>query len=98
MKVKANIIYLVIIAFLISLLIIGHQINKKNSASKKNEIQNLIQQFKTRNNQLAKIQKKLFENGKNINDIVNKTEINFKKVFIDKKFDNFKNYSFKIYN
>ena len=97
MKVKANIIYLVIIAFLISLLIIGHQINKKNSASKKNEIQNLIQQFKTRNNQLAKIQKKLFENGKNINDIVNKTEINFKKVFIDKKFDNFKNYSFTKY-
>ena len=35
--------------------------------------------------------------GKNINDIVNKTEINFKKVFIDKKFDNFKNYSFTKY-
>ena len=38
MKVKANFIYLIIIAFLIALLIIGHQINKQNSASKKNEI------------------------------------------------------------
>ena len=52
MKVKANYIYLIIIAFLIALLIIGHQINKKSSASKKNEISNLVNQLKTRNNQL----------------------------------------------
>ena len=49
MKVKANFIYLIIIAFLIALLIIGHQINKKSSASKKNEILNIVNQLKTRN-------------------------------------------------
>ena len=78
MKVKANFIYLIIIAFLIALLIIGHQINKKSSASKKNEISNIVNQLKTRNNQLAKIQKKLFDDGKNLNNIINKITINWK--------------------
>ena len=66
MKVKANFIYLIIIAFLIALLIIGHQINKKSSASKKNEISNIVNQLKTRNNQLAKIQKKIIRRRKKL--------------------------------
>ena len=57
MKIKSNFIYLSIIILLVILLIFGHQINKQNSASKKNEISNMIEQLKTRNNQLAKIQK-----------------------------------------
>ena len=77
MKIRVNFIYILLIAFLIILLILGHQINKQNSASKKNEISNILQQLKIRNNQLVKIQKKLFENGKNLNDIINKEEINF---------------------
>ena len=82
MKIKSNFIYLLIIIFLVILLIFGHQINKQSSASKKNEISNILQQLKIRNNQLVKIQKKLFENGKNLNDIINKEEINFKSVYI----------------
>ena len=94
MKVKANFIYLIIIAFLIALLIIGHQINKKSSASKKNEISNIVNQLKTRNNQLVKIQKNLFEDGKNLNDIINKKEITFENIFKDKKLDGLNNFSY----
>ena len=98
MKVKANFIYLIIIAFLIALLIIGHQINKKSSASKKNEISNIVNQLKTRNNQLAKIQKKLFEDGKNLNDIINKKGITFENIFKDKKLDGLNNFSYSKYS
>ncbi len=98
MKIKSNFIYLLIIIFLIILLIFGHQINKKSSASKKNEISNILKQLETRNNQLAKIQKKLFEDGKNLNDIINKEEINFKSVFKDKKLSGLKNYSYSKYS
>ena len=98
MKIKSNFIYVSIIIFLIILLIFGHQINKKSSASKKNEISNILNQLKTRNNQLVKIQKKLFENGKNLNDIINKEEINFKKVFKDKKLNGLNNYSYSKYS
>ena len=98
MKIKSNFIYLSIIIFLIILLIFGYQINKKSSASKKNEISNILQQLKTRNNQLAKIQKKLFEDGKNLNDIINKEEINFKSVFQDKELNGLNNYSFSKYS
>ena len=72
------------------MLIFGYQINKKSSASKKNEISNIVNQLKTRNNQLAKIQKKLFEDGKNLNDIINKKEIILKNIFKDKKLEWFK--------
>ena len=82
MKVKANFIYLIIIAFLIALLIIGHQINKKSSASKKNEISNIVNQLKTRNNQLAKIQKNLFDDGKNLNEIIN-NRVKTRKYWVD---------------
>ena len=56
MKIKLNFIYLIIIIFLAFLLIYGYQINKKNSASKKNEISNISEQLNTRNIQLEKIQ------------------------------------------
>ena len=98
MKIKSNFIYVSIIIFLIILLIFGHQINKESSASKKNEISNILKQLKTRNNQLVKIQKKLFENGKNLNDIINKEEIDFKKVFKDKKLNGLNNYSYSKYS
>ena len=81
MRIKLNFIYLIIIIFLAFLLIYGYQINKKNSASKKNEISNITKQLNTRNIQLEKIQKKLIENGKNLNNIINQNEINFKNVF-----------------
>ena len=84
MKIRVNFIYILLIAFLIILLILGHQINKQNSASKKNEISNIVNQLKTRNNQLAKIQKNLFKEGKNLNDIINKKGITFENVFKDK--------------
>ena len=71
-------IYPALIILLTFLLIIGYFLNKKSSASKKNEISNILHQLKTRNNQLAKIQKNLFKDGKNLNDIINKDEINFK--------------------
>ena len=97
MKIKLNYIYLIIITFLISLLIFGYLLNKKSSASKKNEISNIVQQLKTRNTQIAEIQKNLFKNDKNINDLINQKEINFKKVVNDIQLADFDNYSFSKY-
>ena len=62
MKIKLNYIYLIIITFLISLLIFGYLLNKKSSASKKNEISNILQQLKTRNIQIGKYSKKFIQN------------------------------------
>ena len=93
MKTKFNYLYIFIITLLISLLIFGYLLNKRSSASKKNEISNILQQLKTRNIQISKIQKNLFKNGKNINDLINEKKINFKKVFEDKELANFKEYS-----
>ena len=98
MKIKLNYIYIIIITFLISLLIFGYFLNKKSSASKKNEISNILQQLKTRNIQIGKIQKNLIKNDKNINDLINPKEINFKLVFENKKLDEFKEYSFSKYS
>ena len=98
MKIKLNYIYLIIITFLISLLIFGYLLNKKSSASKKNEISNILQQLKTRNIQIGKIQKNLFKTDKNINNLINPKEINFKIVFENKELDNFKEYSFSKYS
>ena len=97
MKTKFNFIYIIIITFLISLLIFGYLLNKKSSASKKNEISNILQQLKTRNIQIGKIQKNLFKTGKNINNLVNPKEINFKVVFENKERDDLKEYSFSKY-
>ena len=93
MKTKLNYLYIFIITLLISLLVFGYLLNKRSSASKKNEISNILQQLKTRNLQISKIQKNLFKNGKNINDLINEKKINFKKVFENKEFANFKEYS-----
>ena len=45
MKIKSNFIYLITIIILILLLFSGYQLNKKSSASKKNEISNLTNQL-----------------------------------------------------
>ena len=47
----------ILIVFLVSLILLGHNLNKKSSFSKKNEISNFAKQLKKRNNQLVKIQK-----------------------------------------
>jgi len=87
-------IYQIIIIFLLGLLIFGYSLNKNSSISKKNEISIFAQQLKARNSQISKLQKKMFESGNNINNIINENEINFKKVFDDKKLINFNGYNF----
>tara|TARA_B100000035_G_scaffold285375_1_gene268897 strand:- start:30 stop:1433 length:1404 start_codon:yes stop_codon:yes gene_type:complete len=94
MNIFKKYIYQVIIIFLLGLLIYGHLLNKNSSSSKKNEISIFAQQLKTRNEQISKIQKKLFENGNNINNLINNNEINFKKVFENKKLVDFNGYNF----
>lgn len=90
-------IYLIIIIFLIGLLIYGYLLNKKSSASKKNEISNILYQLQIRKIQLNKIQKNLLKNGKNINDLINEKEISFKKIFENKKFTDLDGYSLSKY-
>jgi len=87
-------IFQILIIFLLGILVSGYLLNKHSSKSKKNEISNFAQQLKTRNSQLSKIQKKLFEKGMDINDLINKDEINFKKVFEDKRLIDFNGYNF----
>ena len=94
MKILKKYIYQILIITLLGLLIYGHLLNKKNSTSKKNEISNFAQQLKKRNIQLSKIQKNLFKEGMNINDLINRNEINFKKIFEDKKLIDFNGYNF----
>ena len=50
-------IYQILIVILVGIIILGHNLNKKSSFSKKNEISNFAKQLKKRNKQLAKIQK-----------------------------------------
>jgi hypothetical protein len=97
MKIIKNYIYYFFIFILIILLIVGFLINKKSSASKKNEISNLTLQIKTKNNQLSNIQKYFLENGKNINDFVNPKNINFSKILTDKKLKDLNNLSMSKY-
>ncbi len=82
------------IIFLLGLLIFGYSLNKKSSTSKKNEISTLVKQLKIRNTQLSEIQKELFKNGNNINNIINENEIKFKKVFENERLINFNGYNF----
>ena len=82
--IRNNFIYL-LIAFLIIVLIIGYFVNKENSFSKKNEIENFAKQLNIRNQQIAKIQKNLLKIDRDINDLINPKSIKFKK-----KFENFK--------
>jgi len=97
MKIIKKYIYQILIIFLLALLIFGYSLNKKSSSSKKNEISIFANQLKARNAQIAIIQKNLFNNGNDINDLINKNEINFKKVFENKKLINFFDYNFSKY-
>ena len=97
MKIIKKYIYQVLIIFLLTLLIFGYSLNKKSSSSKKNEISIFANQLKARNTQIAIIQKNLSSNGNDINDLINKNEINFKKVFENKKLNNFFDYNFSKY-
>ena len=90
-------VYQILIVFLLSLLISGYLLNKKSSASKKNEISNILNQLETRNIQISKIQKNLFNESKNINDLINQKEITFKKVSENEKFNDLNGYSFSKY-
>ena len=94
LKKKFHFIYIFLITLLISIIIFGYFLNKTSSASKKNEISNILKDLKTRNTQISKIQRNLFKDGKNINDLINKNEINFKKISENKKLNNFENFSF----
>ena len=87
-------IFQILVIFLLGLLVSGYLLNKYSSASKRNEISNFAQQLKTRNNQLSKIQRNLFKEGMNINDLINKDEITFKKIFEDKKLIDLNGYNF----
>jgi len=97
MKIIKKYIYQILIIFLLALLIFGYSLNKKSSSSKKNEISIFANQLKARNAQIAIIQKNLSNNGNDINDLINKNEINFKKVFENKKLNNFFDYNFSKY-
>lgn len=87
-------IYPILIVFLVSLILFGHNLNKKSSFSKKNEISNFAKQLKKKQIQLAKIQKKLLKNGNNINNLINLDKINFKKITENIKLIDFNGYSF----
>jgi len=97
MKIIKKYIYQVLIIFLLALLIFGYSLNKKSSSSKKNEISIFANQLKARNVQLAIIQKNLSNSGNDINDLINKNEINFQKVFENKKLINLFDYNFSKY-
>jgi hypothetical protein len=84
----------IVIVFLFILILLGHNLNKKSSFSKKNEISNFAKQLKIRNNQLAKIQKNLLETGNNINDLINQNKINFEKKTENINLVDFNGYSF----
>ena len=88
-------IYPILIVFLVCLIFFGYYLNKKSSASKKNEISNLVLELKIRNDQLAKMQKNLFKDGYNINNIINQNKISFKKITENKKLVDFNGYSLK---
>ncbi|MDC3013666.1 PQQ-dependent sugar dehydrogenase [bacterium] len=76
-----------LIVFLTILLVTGYFVNRENSFSKKNEIANFAKQLNIRNEQIVKIQKNLFKDGKNINDFINEKQITFNKIFENKKLD-----------
>lgn len=97
MKIIIKYFYQILVVFLLGLLIFGYTLNKKSSTSKKNEISNFANQLKARNAQIVKIQKNLFNNGDDINDIINTEKINFKEVLKNKKLDNLSDYNFSKY-
>ena len=94
---KKIFIYNIAIVFLTILLITGYLINKKNSASRKNEISNLNKQILTKTQQLYNIQKNFIKNNRNINDVVNPDNIKFLKTVSNKEIKNFKGYKLTKY-
>ena len=90
-------IYQLIIIFLLCVLVFGHHLNKVSSVSKKNEIANVVNQLKKRNIQIAKIQKNLFKEDKNINELINQNQIQFENVFRNQKIKKFENFTFSKY-
>ncbi len=94
---KKIFIYNIAIVFLTILLITGYLINKKNSASRKNEISNLNKQILTKTQQLYNIQKNFVKNNRNINDVVNPYNIKFLKTVSNKEIKNFKGYKLTKY-
>ena len=97
MKLNKSIFYIFIITILIILLVVGYNVNKKNSSSKRNEISNLNFQIKVKNKQLSNIQKKFLNKGKNINNFLNKDNIKFIKVIDNKEIKNFNNFKISKY-
>ena len=94
---KKIFVYNIAIVFLTILLITGYLINKKNSASRKNEISNLNKQILTKTQQLYNIQKNFIKNNRNINDEVNPDNIKFLKTVSNKEIKNFKGYKLTKY-
>ena len=88
---------LMLIIILIITLIVGHKINKQNSASKKKEIFNLTQQLNSKNNQISIVQKFFLQSNGNINDVVSPNYINFSEIFIDRHLGDFENYTISKY-
>ncbi len=86
--IKNNKILYFIILILFSVIVGGTIISKNNSASKKFEINILSKQLQIKNQQLAKIQKKLSARDLNLQNIVSNGNISFKKLISDQKIDN----------
>ena len=94
MKLLKKNIFLLLSILLFLVIILGYFLNKQSSISKKNEISNFAKQLKIRNDQFAKIQKNLFLDGQDINDLIDKDEINFKKIFENEVLIDFNGYNF----
>ncbi len=97
MNIFKKYIYQILIIFLLGLLIFGYSLNKKSSASKKNEISNLTKQIISKNNQISKIQINLMLDKKNINEFVNPKNINFIQIVKEKELKNLNNLKFNKY-
>ena len=97
MKFHSNLIYIFTTLILIFLLIFGYLLNKKNSASKKNEISNLNKQILTKTQQLTNIKKNFLKNKRNLNDVVNPDKINFLKTVSSKEIKDLKGYKLNKY-
>jgi hypothetical protein len=94
MKFLKKNIFLFLSLFLLVVIILGYFLNKESSSSKKNEISNFAQQLKIRNNQIAKIQQNLFLKGKDINELINENEIDFRKIIENQILVDFNGYNF----
>lgn len=88
-KFKTNFLKNLIIVALFIALIIGHNISRENSTSKRNEIFNLTKQLISKNQQLYKIQRNLKLQGQDVNEVLNPRSIIFKKTVTNKQLNNF---------